>query len=211
MSREEKIQEKTSEFETGRLLYKLQGLNKEPSMDEFQRYAKDFIKPLDELFKKIRNAQEQDLKDTIYFINIYFLHNTFQKGRLELLAEAYDEKGIFDKEPVSVQYSPQEMSEASQKDWNEYVKFMNSSIIQIKYHELHPYFIMLADAYMKMIREIYSSFALIIVNLESFRNMKISDNIMIGFGEYGCSCTAIYGETNKSDDEDMVTDEVLFN
>lgn len=210
MSREDEIQDKSCEFEVDRLLKKLQDLDQEMSMDKFQKYAKDFIRPLDDLFKEIKGMQEQGLKGTIHFINIYFLHNTFQKGKLELLAEAYDEKGIFDREPISIQYSPQEMSEASKKDWNDYVKYMNSAIIQIKYHELHPYFIVLANAYMKMIREIFRSFIPVIVHLESFNNMKVSNNLMIGFGEYGCSCTAIYGETNKSDNEGMVTDEVLF-
>ena len=210
MSREDEIQDKSCEFEVDRLLKKLQDLDQEMSMDKFQKYAKDFIRPLDDLFKEIKGIQEQGLKGTIHFINIYFLHNTFQKGKLELLAEAYDEKGIFDREPISIQYSPQEMSEASKKDWNDYVKYMNSAIIQIKYHELHPYFIVLANAYMKMIREIFRSFIPVIVHLESFNNMKVSNNLMIGFGEYGCSCTAIYGETNKSDNEGMVTDEVLF-
>lgn len=210
MNRDDKIHDKMMEFETERLIKQLQCLDKDISMDEFQRYAKDYIKPLDELFKKIKCVQEQGLKDDICYINIYFLHSSFQKGIVELLVEAYDEKGIFDKEPISIQYSLKEMTEATKKDWVDYEKYMNSQIIQIKYSELHPYYIELAKAYMKMIKEIYNSFVPIIVYLESYQEMKVSDNIVIGFGEYGCSCVPIYGEINSNNDEDILADEVLF-
>ena len=210
MSRDDKIRDKMMEFEGERLLKKLQCLDQDMSMDEFQRYAKEFIKPLDKLFKEIKSVQDMELKGDICFINIYFLHSSFQKGMVELLVEAYDEKGIFDKEPISIQYSLQEMTDASKKDWNDYEKYMNSQIIQIKYSELHPYYIELAKAYMKMIKEIYNSFVPVIVYLESYQEMKVSDNIVIGFGEYGCSCVPIYGEINSNNDEDILADEVLF-
>lgn len=201
MGRKEEIDQATEKFDEDRLYEKLHLHSNELSADDFQEYARDFIKPLDNLFKKIKSLQEQGLKSTIYLINIYFLHHTFQNGCLELLAEAYDKSTLFDKNPVSIQFSPRKMSDEAKNDWDNYVKHMNSSVIQIKYHEMHPYYLKLAESYKKIIFFILSDFMMIVSGLESFQEIEISDGLVIGYGEYGCACSPLYGEATEGDNE----------
>lgn len=209
MNRLEEINNKTAEYEMADILKKAELFQNDVSEDEFKMYARDFVWPLDKLFKEIKNLQDQGNKKEIYFINIYFLHSTFQKGSLELLVEAYDEQFLFDKEPVCIQYSPQCMAEAAQNDWLQYETYMKKSVIQIRYHELQPYFLKLAQMYIPLIREIFRAYIPIIVNLASYREIQKNEDIKIGYGEYGCTGITLFeGQSNKKRND---KDEILLN
>lgn len=153
---------------------------KEHFFDYLEKYLWDFNK----VFQRGVEEQASGKKGNIEYICIYFLYSSVQSKTYETQINLYDEKGFFDKDPVTGSMVSDIFSVYFSNEWELYCEYMNKSVIQIKKQELFRYRIKLIDKYKKFLGEILKMYMPYIMNLKSYALLNKSGDIHIYYGEY---------------------------
>lgn len=201
MNREEKINEAIKNYTVENIVYGMDEIAKS-YVDNSYEYLKTILWGFEVVFQKAISRQKENGKGKIQFIAIYFLYSSLQSGEYNIQVELYDEKYLFDKEPIVGLVDCSHILKYYGDEWKHYSNYMQKHVIQVKYTELLKYRKALQYKYKKIVYETIKRYLPYIMKLKSFVDMEKCERYCITFGEYFSEAECLYPEEKN---------EILFN
>ncbi|MBD5088253.1 MAG: hypothetical protein HDT30_05495 [Clostridiales bacterium] len=165
---------------------------------ENEKYSRDFILALEQVFLECIEFQKLKIKEPIEFVTIYFLRSSIVTGSFDFLIQLYDENFLWDEVNVEGIWTPQWLLQ-------EYLSTINEVKIKIK-HDILGFYdsdidflnLEIGESFMRLMLTFVNNQIEKIIELENFRKMKTNPKFKIVFGDiYGRLVTIYSNQSEK--------------